>query len=51
MASEIDVKVNPFSFSARTMNGDKRSGAPMASTFQGASIASTLWLVQPAQPP
>lgn len=44
MASEIDVKVNAASLSAGTISGDKRRDAPIASTFHGASVASTLWL-------
>lgn len=44
MASEIEVNANPDSLSAGTIMGDRRSGAPIASTFHGASMASTLWL-------
>ncbi len=42
MASEIEVNVNDASLSGGTIIGDSRCGRPMASTFQGASIASTL---------
>ena len=42
IASEIEVKVKALSLSAGTMSGDSRSGTPIASTFHGASIASTL---------
>jgi hypothetical protein len=42
IASEIEVNVNAASFSAGTISGDRRSGVPIACTFDGASIASTL---------
>ena len=42
MASDIDVKVKPDSFKAGTIIGERRSGTPIAWTFPGASIASTL---------
>ena len=38
------MKVKALSRSAGTISGDSRCGAPIASTFHGASIASTLWL-------
>jgi hypothetical protein len=42
MASEIDVNVKPDNCSAGTIHGDRRSGDPIATTFHGASMASTL---------
>ena len=41
---EIEVKVNDPRRSAGAMYGARRSAGPIASTFHGASIASTLWL-------
>jgi hypothetical protein len=38
------VNVNEPSLSGGTIIGDNRCGAPIASTFHGASIARTLWL-------